>query len=91
MMYNYIMQRTQISLTAEVRNLLDSEATRTGRSISALIRDAVLRTYGTDRDADDDYSAIEAAFGAWIDRQEDGEGYVERLRSGGRLNQTLSQ
>jgi predicted transcriptional regulator len=90
-MYNYIMQRTQISLTADVRKLLDSEASRTGRSISALIRDAVVHTYGTARDAADDYSAIEDAFGAWIDRQEDGEDYVERLRSGGRLNHTLSQ
>ncbi|MGC2942741.1 MULTISPECIES: CopG family transcriptional regulator [unclassified Brevibacterium] len=85
------MQRTQISLTAEVRKLLDNEASRTGRSISALIRDAVENTYGTDRNADEDYSAIEAAFGAWIDRQDDGRAYVERLRSGDRLNQTLTQ
>lgn len=85
------MRRTQISLTAEVRKLLDNEASRTGRSISALIREAVENTYGTDRNADEDYSAIEAAFGAWIDRQDDGRAYVERLRSGDRLNQTLTQ
>ncbi|WP_166822302.1 ribbon-helix-helix domain-containing protein [Brevibacterium limosum] len=85
------MQRTQISLTIEARRLLDNEASRTGRSISALIRDAVENTYGTGRSTDDAYSAIEEAFGAWIDRQEDGEAYVERLRSGDRLNQVLSQ
>lgn len=91
MMYHYIMKRTQISLTAESRRLLDAEASRTGRSISALIREAVEHTYGSSRDADDDASAIEEAFGAWIDRQEDGEAYVERLRSGDRLNHALSQ
>lgn len=85
------MQRTQISLTVEARRLLDNEASRTGRSISALIRDAVENTYGTGRSSDDDYSAIEDAFGTWIDRQEDGEAYVDRLRSGDRLNHVLSQ
>ncbi|WP_169253121.1 CopG family transcriptional regulator [Brevibacterium sp. 'Marine'] len=85
------MQRTQISLTVEARRLLDNEALRTGRSISALIRDAVENTYGAGRSTDDDYSAIEEAFGAWIDRQEDGEAYVESLRSGDRFNRALTQ
>ena len=49
MMYTYIMQRTQISLTAEERRALDEEAARTGRSISALIRDAVEIVYGVNR------------------------------------------
>ena len=79
------MQRTQISLTAEERRLLDAEAARTGRSISALIRDAVSRTDGSRRDADADLRAIDAAFGAWEECDVDGEAYVERLRSGGRL------
>jgi Arc/MetJ-type ribon-helix-helix transcriptional regulator len=80
------MQRTQISLTSEDRRLLDDEAARTGRSISALIRDAVARTYGSARDADDDLRAVDAAFGAWRDRKGDGESYVESLRSGRRLD-----
>jgi len=42
-MYTYIMQRTQISLTAEERQILDAEAARSGKSLSALIRDAVER------------------------------------------------
>lgn len=84
-MYSYIMQRTQISLTSEDRRLLDAEATRTGRSISALIRDAVARTYGSARDAADDLRSIDAAFGAWHQHAVDGESYVDALRSGSRL------
>ncbi|MFV0407910.1 MAG: ribbon-helix-helix protein, CopG family [Propioniciclava sp.] len=85
------MLRTQISLTLEERRLLDVEAARTGRSISALIRDAVSRTYGSGRDADADLRAIDAALGAWNVRGVDGAAYVERLRSGTRLDQATAR
>ncbi|MFT4230200.1 MAG: ribbon-helix-helix protein, CopG family [Microbacterium sp.] len=85
------MQRTQISLTEEDRNLLDAEAARTGRSISALIRDAVAHTYGFRGDAEQDVQAIAAALGAWRDRDIDGEAYVDDLRSGGRLRQSVTR
>lgn len=91
LMYSYIMQRTQISLTAEERRLLDAEAARTGRSISALIREAVTTTYGSRRDANADVRAIDAAFGTWNERDIDGETYVERLRSGGRLGEAAAR
>lgn len=84
------MNRTQISLTAQERRLLDAEAARTGRSMSALIRDAVVRTYGSQRDTDADLRAIDAALGAWESRDVDGQGYVERLRSGGRLEEAAA-
>lgn len=90
-MCNYIMLRTQISLTVEERQLLDMEAARTGRSISALIRDAVSRTYSPGRDSDADLGAIDAALGAWSKRDTDGEAYVERLRSGNRLSQATAR
>lgn len=68
--------------------ILDAEAARTGRSISALIRDAVMHTYGFRADLDKDVQAIDSALGAWHGRDFDGETYVEDLRSGGRLRET---
>jgi hypothetical protein len=79
------MQRTQISLTSEERRILDSEAARTGRSISALIRDAVETVYGAGRSRDDDLAAMRRAFGSWKDRDLDGAAWVDQLRSGSRL------
>lgn len=87
-MYTYIMQRTQISLTTEERQALDAEAARTGKSLAALIRDAVERVYGSSRSSADDLDLMRHAFGSWADRSEDGATMVERLRSGSRLTRT---
>ena len=84
-MYTYIMQRTQISLTDEDRRILDAAAARTGKSIAALIRDAVETVYGTDRNVDDDVAAMRGAFGGWSGRKTDGAAWVEQLRTGSRL------
>ncbi|MDA8026904.1 MAG: ribbon-helix-helix protein, CopG family [Actinomycetota bacterium] len=84
-MSNYIMKRTQISLTSEERMVLDAESARTGKSLSALIRDAVEEVYGSSRSGADDIDIIRQTFGAWSNRNEDGATMVERLRSGSRL------
>ena len=78
------MNRTQISLTEEDRRLLDTAAASTGRSLSALIRDAVRARYGAGPELDEE-EVLARAVGSWEDRGDSAE-YVDRLRSGRRLD-----
>jgi len=82
------MLRTQISLTREERSALDAAAARTGRSVSALIRDAVDAIYVAERSSDDDVATMRRAFGSWRDRELDSASLIDRLRSGSRLQQS---
>lgn len=88
-MYIYIVQRTQIYLSADESAALDREARRRGTTRSHLIREAVRDRYLPDTDPQELHDRIAAAAGAWLrgdeSDQESGEAYVERLRTGQRL------
>lgn len=75
--------RAQVTLTDEQYARLCEEARRTGLSFAELVRRAVDRTYPAPAPAPDDLkTALADSFGAWKDRDFDGEEYVERLRRG---------
>jgi hypothetical protein len=82
--YICIMRRMQISSTVEERRALEAESARTGKSLSALIREAVEAMYGTSRSSADDLERMRHSFGLWK-RDKNGAATVERLRSGSRL------
>lgn len=79
------MLRTQVSLTEDQKRMLDAKSAESGLSLSELVRRAVDRCYGGDRDVEQDLSRLRAGAGAWADRDETGQAYVERVRSGRRL------
>lgn len=73
--------RTQITLTDAQYARLKDEAKRTGASLSELVRRAIDDAYGL-LQTKDARSALGDSFGAWADRDFDGERYVERFRRG---------
>jgi hypothetical protein len=82
-----MMQRTQISLGEEERRTLDAVSARTGKSISALIREAISEVYGVQRSLEEDLADMRAAAGSWAERDETSVEFVDRMRSGSRWAQ----
>jgi predicted DNA-binding protein len=89
MMYTYIMShRTQITLTDAQYARLKQESERTGLGLAEMVRRALGAMYG-DMDDEEIRTALDESFGAWVERNFNGEAYVEALRPG--LAQRLSR
>lgn len=73
--------RTQITLSDAQYAGLKRESERSGLSLAELVRQSLSATYRTHGMAQ--AAAFEDSFGAWGDRNFDGEEYVERIRGPG--------
>ena len=80
-MYIHHMTRTQLYLDDAVHARLTALARRQGRSMSDLVREALARAYGEDRE-DERKNSLKAIEGLWKDRSDlpDTGAYVRRLR-----------
>ena len=80
-MYTYIMDRTQIYLTAEEGAALERASIKTGKTRSQLIREAIDEKYGTRPTLEEFMAALNAVSGIWRDRPEqDPAAYIEAGR-----------
>ena len=80
-MYTYIMDRTQIYLTAEESAALERASIETGKTRSQLVREAIDERYGTRRSLEEFMAALDAARGAWKEGPgEDRSAYLKDLR-----------
>ncbi len=80
-MYIHRMVRTQLYLEESVHRHLRALARRQGRTLSELVRDALMQVYGKPR-ADEQEATLRAIEGLWRDRDDIGDPteYVRRLR-----------
>lgn len=81
MMYIHRMTRTQLYLDDAIHARLTALARRQGRSLSDLVRVALAKAYGEDRE-DERKSSLKAIEGLWKNRRDlpDTRAYVRRLR-----------
>jgi Arc/MetJ-type ribon-helix-helix transcriptional regulator len=86
--YNGVVERTQIYLGEGELELLDAVARRTGASRSELIRRAVRSTFG-ETSKIERLRALEATAGSFGDRRLTGEDYVDARR--GDLQERLTR
>lgn len=90
-MYIHRMVRTQLYLDDDMHRRLRSLARKQGRTVSDLVREALVRSYGKP-DVDRLESTLTAITGLWRDRDDipdDPDEYVRRLRRGTRLRRLL--
>lgn len=75
------MVRTQLYLDGAIHRRLQTPARRQGRTVSELVRDALLQAYGRPH-ADERDLTLRAIEGLWRDRDDirDSTAYVRRLR-----------
>jgi len=80
-MYIHRMVRTQLYLDEAVHRRLRTLARRQGRSVSELVREALLQAYGRPH-ADERDATLRAIVGLWRDRDDIGDSTacVRRLR-----------
>ena len=80
-MYVHHMKRTQLYLDDAIHARITMLARRRGRSLSDLVREALARAYGADRE-DERKNSLKAIEGLWKNRRDlSGTGaYVRRLR-----------
>ena len=81
MMYIHYMVRTQLYLDEAIHARLRDLARKQKRTVSELVREALLRAYGAG-DVDNRLQTLKAIRGLWQDREDiDSRGYVRRLRN----------
>lgn len=87
-MYTYIVERTQIYLTARESAALDAAARRTGHTRSHLIREAIEQVYLRGTDIEERARVLRATAGIWADHPETTEEILASIRTGriARLN-----
>jgi predicted transcriptional regulator len=75
------MVRTQLYLDEAIHRRLQTLARRQGRTLSDLVRDALVQTYGRPH-VDERAATLRAIEGLWRDRDDIGDStaYVRRLR-----------
>lgn len=83
---HHCMKRTQLYLDEEMSRLLTAESRRRGTTVSALVREAVVATYGR-RTSDEGRAIIHRLAGVWADRDDltDTAEFVRSLRRSTRL------
>ena len=74
--------RTQITLTDAQYSRLQAESAQTGVSLAELVRRSLNAVYGSRDGGWGTADILAESFGAWRDRQLDGEAYVNALRRG---------